>query len=128
MLANNESGTVQPISELVRIAHRSHVLFHTDAAQAVGKISTPVSELGVDLLTVAGHKLYAPKGVGALYVRSGVQLAPLIPGGGQEHGLRAGTENVAALVALGMPCPFARPTLSQDQPPPLSLRNPLLAP
>jgi cysteine desulfurase len=126
MLANNETGTLQPISGLVRIAHRSHILFHTDAAQAVGKISTSVAELGVDLLTVAGHKLYAPKGVGALYICSGVQLAPLIIGGGQEHGLRAGTENVAALVALGLACQLAGQTQASDQARLVSLRDLLL--
>ncbi|HWW55104.1 MAG TPA: cysteine desulfurase family protein, partial [Acidimicrobiales bacterium] len=101
MHANNETGTVQPIADLARIAHRHGALFHTDAAQSVGKISARVDELGVDLLTVAGHKLYAPKGVGALYVRAGVELEPVIYGGGQERGLRAGTESVALAVALG---------------------------
>jgi cysteine desulfurase len=81
MLANNETGTVQPIAKLAHIAHQHHALFHTDAAQAVGKIPTPVAEFGVDLLTVAGHKLYAPKGVGALYVRKGIALEPLVAGG-----------------------------------------------
>lgn len=114
MLANNETGTVQPIAELARIAHRHHALFHTDAAQAVGKIPVSVYELGVDLLTVVGHKLYAPKGVGALYVRSGTPLEPLIPGGGQEHGKRAGTENVALLVALGTACELASQELPES--------------
>lgn len=104
MLANNETGTLQPVTELARIAHQHHALFHTDAAQAVGKLPVSVSELGIDLLTVVGHKLSAPKGVGALYVRRGTPLEPLIPGGGQEHGRRAGTENVALLVALGTAC------------------------
>jgi cysteine desulfurase len=101
MHANNETGTLQPIAELAEIAHRSGVLFHTDASQSVGKIPTRVSELGVDLLTIAGHKLYAPKGIGALYVRRGIQLEPAIYGGGQEVGRRAGTENIAFMVALG---------------------------
>jgi cysteine desulfurase len=101
MHANNETGTVQPIADLARIAHRHGALFHTDAAQSVGKIRTPVDELEVDLLTVAGHKLYAPKGIGALYVRAGVELEPVVYGGGQERGLRAGTESVALAVALG---------------------------
>ena len=104
MLANNETGTLQPVAELARIAHDHHALFHTDAAQAVGKMPTRVSRLGVDLLTVAGHKLYAPKGVGALYVRRGIPLEPVISGGGQEKGVRAGTENVAFLVGLGVAC------------------------
>jgi cysteine desulfurase len=114
MLANNETGTVQPVAELARIAHQHHALFHTDAAQAVGKIPLSVRELGVDLLTVVGHKLYAPKGVGALYVRTGTPLEPLIPGGGQEHGKRAGTENVALLVALGTACELASQELPES--------------
>jgi cysteine desulfurase len=101
MAANNETGVLQPITELAGIAHARGVLFHTDAAQAAGKIPIDVRAWGVDLLTIAGHKMYAPKGVGALYVRSGVRLEPLIYGGGQERGLRAGTENVALAVALG---------------------------
>lgn len=113
MLANNETGTLQPVSELARIAHQHHALFHTDAAQAVGKIPLFVSELGVDLLTVVGHKLSAPKGVGALYVRRGTPLEPLIPGGGQEQGRRAGTENVALLVALGAACALASQELAE---------------
>jgi cysteine desulfurase len=115
MLANNETGTLQPIAELARLARSRNVLFHTDAAQAVGKIPVEVDRLGVDLLTVAGHKLYAPKGVGALYVRRGIQLEPVIVGGGQEKGLRAGTENVAFLVALGAACELARQELTESQ-------------
>ncbi|ONI88694.1 cysteine desulfurase NifS [Actinosynnema sp. ALI-1.44] len=101
MLANNETGALQPVGELARIARDRGVLFHCDAAQAVGKIPVDVTELGVDLLTVVGHKMYAPKGIAALYVRAGVQLEPLVYGGGQERGLRAGTEPVAMAVALG---------------------------
>src|SRR6185437_6584404 len=91
-----------------------HALFHTDAAQAVGKMPLSVDALGVDLLTVVGHMLYAPKGVGALYVRQGTPLEPLIPGGGQEQGRRAGTENVALLVALGTACLLASQELSES--------------
>jgi cysteine desulfurase len=101
MLANNETGTIQPIAELASIAHAHDVPIHTDAAQAVGKIPVDVAQLGVDLLTVAGHKAYAPKGVAALYLRPGLRLEPVIYGGGQEGGLRAGPENVALAVALG---------------------------
>lgn len=101
MAGNAETGTLQPIAELAAIAHSHGAMFHTDAAQAVGKIHIHVDELGVDLLTVVGHKMYAPKGVGALYLRSGTSLQPTIRGGGQERGLRAGTENVALVVALG---------------------------
>ncbi|BCK56289.1 cysteine desulfurase family protein [Nocardia wallacei] len=101
MAANNETGALQPISELAAIAHRHDAVFHCDAAQAAGKMPLDVQALGVDLLTVVGHKMYAPKGIGALYVRGGVVLEPVVYGGGQEHGLRAGTENVALAVALG---------------------------
>ena len=100
MYANNEVGTVQPIQDVARIAHARGVPVHTDAVQAAGALSLDVDTLGVDLLSIAGHKLYAPKGIGALYVRRGVRLLPQIRGGGQEHGRRAGTENVASIVGL----------------------------
>ena len=104
MHANNEVGTIQPIAEIARVAHQRGVLMHSDAAQAVGKIPTRVGELGVDLLSIAGHKLYAPKGVGALYVRRGVRLEPLIHGAGHEGGRRAGTESALLTAALGAAC------------------------
>ena len=107
MLANNEVGTIEPIAEVAAIAHERGVLVHTDAAQAVGKIPTRVNELGVDLLTIAGHKVYAPKGVGALYVRRGVALESLIHGAGHEAGRRAGTESVFLDAALGAACELA---------------------
>jgi cysteine desulfurase len=107
MHANNEVGTIQPIREIAALAHERGILFHTDAAQSVGKISTDVEDLGVDLLSVAGHKLYAPKGVGALYIRNGVQIEPLIHGAGHENGRRAGTENVLLDVSLGAACELA---------------------
>jgi cysteine desulfurase len=107
MHANNETGSVQHIRELAAIAHAGHATFHTDAAQSAGKIPIDVSELGVDLLTLVGHKLHAPKGIAALYVRRGTSIAPLICGGGQERGLRAGTENVPYIVALGAACNIA---------------------
>jgi cysteine desulfurase len=107
MHANNEVGTIQPIAEIAAIAHEHGVLVHTDAAQSVGKIRTRVDELGVDLLAIAGHKLYAPKGVGALYVRRGVTLEPLIHGAGHEAGRRAGTESVLLAAALGAACELA---------------------
>jgi len=112
MLANNETGTLQPVAELARIAHAAGTLFHTDAAQAAGKISVGVDELGVDLLTLAGHKFYAPKGVGALYVRRGTTLEPVLVGAGQEYGLRPGTENTPHLVALGAAARLARERLN----------------
>jgi cysteine desulfurase len=101
MAANNETGVLQPVPELARVAHDHGVLFHTDAAQVAGKLPLDLTSLDVDLLTVVGHKMYAPKGIAALYVRTGVALEPIIYGGGQEHGLRAGTENIASAVALG---------------------------
>jgi cysteine desulfurase len=113
MHANNEVGTLQPIREIAALAHERGVLVHTDAAQSLGKIPVDVNELGVDLLSLAGHKLYAPKGVGALYVRRGVKLEPLIHGAGHEAGRRAGTENVPYLVALGVACSLARRALPQ---------------
>ncbi|HEY1245214.1 MAG TPA: cysteine desulfurase family protein [Hyphomicrobiaceae bacterium] len=108
MHANNEVGTVQPIAELGRIARQHDVLLHTDAAQSVGKIAADVSALGVDLLTVAGHKVYAPKGVGALYVRRGTPIEPLVHGAGHEGGRRAGTESALLAVGLGKACELAR--------------------
>ncbi|MBI2925295.1 MAG: cysteine desulfurase [Verrucomicrobia bacterium] len=107
MHANNEVGTIQPIAEIARITRERGVLLHTDAAQSVGKVPTRVTELGVDLLSVAGHKVYAPKGVGALFVRHGVTLEPLLHGAGHESGRRAGTENVLLAVGLGAACELA---------------------
>ena len=107
MLANNETGTVMPIHEIAEIAHVRGALLHTDAAQAVGKIPARVEDLGVDLLSVAGHKLYAPKGVGALYVRHGTPIRPVLLGAGHERGLRPGTENVPYIVGLGKACQIA---------------------
>ncbi len=101
MYANNEVGTIQPIRELGEICREKGILFHTDAVQAAGHIPLDVKDLPVDLLTMAAHKMYGPKGVGALYVRKGVRLAPLVHGGGQEFGLRSGTENTAGIVGFG---------------------------
>lgn len=108
MHANNEVGTIQPIAEVSLIAREHGIFFHTDAAQSVGKIASDVNALGVDLLTVAGHKVYAPKGVGALYVRRGTPLEPLIHGAGHEGGRRAGTESALLAVGLGTACELAR--------------------
>ncbi|MBE0703301.1 MAG: cysteine desulfurase [Afipia sp.] len=108
MHANNEVGTIQPIEEIGAIAREHAICFHTDAAQAVGKIPTEVDIVGVDLLTIAGHKLYAPKGIGALYVRHGTTLEPLIHGAGHEGGLRAGTESALLAVGLGTACALVR--------------------
>lgn len=112
MHANNEVGTIQPIAQIARITRDHGVLLHIDAAQSVGKIPIDVNELEVDLLTVAGHKIYGPKGIGALYIRRGIVLDPIIHGSGQERGLRAGTENVASIVGLGKACELARSELS----------------
>jgi len=107
MHANNEVGTIQPIEECARIAREHNIPFHTDAAQSVGKIPTRVDELGVDFLTIAGHKLYAPKGVGALYIRNGIEVEPLIHGASHESGRRAGTESALLTAALGKACELA---------------------
>jgi len=115
MHANNETGVIQPIPEIGALAREAGVLMHTDAAQSVGKIPVQVDDLNVDFLTVAGHKCYAPKGVGALYVRAQAPLTPLFHGGGQEGGRRSGTENVPYLVALGEACRLARERLAEDQ-------------
>lgn len=114
MHANNEVGTLQPLAAIGRIAREHGIPLHTDAAQSVGKLPTRVDELGVDLLTVAGHKLYAPKGVGALFVRRGLRLEPLIHGAGHEGGRRAGTENVASIVGLGEACRLAGAGLAEE--------------
>jgi cysteine desulfurase len=114
MHANNEVGTIQPIPEIARIAHEHEVLFHTDAAQSVGKVAVRTDELGVDLLSVAGHKLYGPKGVGALFVREHVRLEPLIHGAGHELGRRAGTENALLDVGLGAACATAQSWLGME--------------
>ncbi len=111
MHANNEVGTLQPIAELSAIARARGVLFHTDAAQSVGKLPVSVDALGIDLLTIAGHKFYAPKGIGALYVRRKTPLLPVLAGADQEHGLRPGTENVPYIVALGAAADLARERL-----------------
>ena len=114
MLANNETGTLQPIREISQLARKHGIPLHTDAAQAIGKIPVDVNELGVDFLSVAGHKLYAPKGVGALFIREGQNLAPLIHGAGQEGGKRPGTENLILTVGLGVACQVARERLQRD--------------
>jgi cysteine desulfurase len=112
MHANNEVGTLQPIREIAGFAKARNVLVHTDAAQSVGKVPVDVKELGVDLLSIAGHKLYAPKGVGALYIRKGVKLEAFMHGAGHESGRRAGTENVPYIVGLGKACEIARQWLA----------------
>lgn len=116
MHANNEVGTIQPIGKIARLAREKGVIMHTDAAQSVGKISTDVNSLGVDLLSLAGHKLYAPKGIGVLYVRQGTHLAKFMHGAGHEQGRRAGTENVLEIVGLGKACDIAHRDLEKNGP------------
>ena len=115
MHANNETGTLQPIADLAQVTGPRGILLHTDAAQSGGKVNLDVDRLGVDLLTVVGHKMYAPKGIAALYIRDGVTLEPLIGGGGQERGLRAGTENVALAAALGAAADLAADALEAGE-------------
>jgi len=114
MHANNEIGTIEPIRELAEIARSRNVLFHTDAVQTVGKIPVSVKDLGVDLLSFSGHKLYGPKGIGGLFIRKGVSLPPLIHGGEQEKGRRAGTENVPGIVGLGAAARFAMDEMGDE--------------
>lgn len=125
MHANNETGVVQPVAELAALARHAGALVHTDAAQSVGKIPVSVRGLDVDLLSIAGHKLYAPKGVGALYVRRSIRIAPLMLGAQHERGLRAGTENVASLVGLGVACEIAARDLATVRPRVTALRDQL---
>lgn len=107
MHANNEVGTVQPLSEISKIAAQNNIVFHTDAAQSPGKIEVDVNKLGVDMLSIAGHKLYASKGIGALYVKQGIKLSHLLQGAGQENGERPGTENIPGIAGLGKACELA---------------------
>ncbi len=126
MHANNEVGTIQPISEIAVIAKKKNILFHTDAAQSIGKIETDVEKLGVDLLTLAGHKLYAPKGIGALYVKQGIKIQKIMYGAGQEKGIRPGTENLVHIVALGKACEIAQRDFDKNSATMLSAKEKLL--
>lgn len=114
MHANNEIGTVQPIEEIGKIAHEEGIVFHTDAVQSAGKIPVDVKKMNADLLSMSAHKIYGPKGVGALYVRKGIQIEPLIHGGGHEHGVRSSTENIPGIVGLGKACELAKQRLEED--------------
>jgi len=115
MHANNEIGTIEPIEAIVRIAHEHGIYAHTDAVQTVGKLPIDVKELGVDLLALSGHKIYGPKGIGALYIRKGVKIDPLLHGGHHERKRRAGTENVPGIIGLGMAAEMAQAELSQNE-------------
>jgi len=123
MLANNEVGAVQPVREIAELCRIRGIAVHTDAAQAVGKIPVDVAELGVDLLTVAGHKLYAPKGIGALYLRDGVPIEPLIRGAAHERGRRAGTESVLLATGLGIACTIVQQEIAVEVPRLINLRE-----
>ncbi|MDC1103941.1 cysteine desulfurase family protein [Nitrosopumilus sp.] len=114
MFGNNEVGTIQPIAKIAKICDENKVLFHTDAVQAVGKLPIDVKELGIDLLSISSHKLHGPKGIGALYIKDGVKIDPIILGGGQEFRLRSGTENVASIVGFGQACEIAENNLSEN--------------
>lgn len=114
MYANNEVGTIQPIEKISQIAREKNIMFHTDAVQAIGKIPIDVKELGIDLLSISSHKINGPKGVGALYIKNGVKMSPLILGGGQENGLRSGTENVASIVGFGTACMLSRNNMNEN--------------
>jgi cysteine desulfurase len=126
MLANNEIGTVQPLQQIAAFTRERGILLHTDAAQAAASIGIDVDDLGVDLLTLVGHKMYAPKGIAALYIRGGTSLQPQLIGGGQERGLRAATENVAAIVAFGAAAEIARTEHASDAARIRALRDQLL--
>lgn len=115
MWANNETGTIFPVAELVGLAHEKGALFHTDAVQAAGKVQIDVDGLGIDFLSISGHKLHAPKGVGALFVRRGLRFRPLIFGGHQERSRRAGTENVTSIIGLGKACELAQTYLPVER-------------
>ncbi len=115
MLANNETGVLFPLAEIAEITRKKNVLLHTDAVQALGKIEIDVRRLGVDMLSLSGHKVYAPKGVGALWIRRGLELDPLVHGGGQESGLRAGTENLPGIAALGRACEILSEEYGEEQ-------------
>ena len=127
IFASNEIGTIEPIPEMVKIAREHGVLFHTDAVQAVGKLDIDVKKMGIDMLSLSGHKINAPKGVGALYVSKKVKLEPLMHGGGHERGLRAGTENVPGIIGLGVACELKRKEMSEDIPKMKHLRDRLIS-
>ena len=113
MFANNEIGTIEPIKEIAKIAHENNIIFHTDAVQAVGNIKIDVKEMKIDLLSMSGHKIYAPKGIGAIYIRNGINIDKFMNGGSQERNKRAGTENVASIVGLGKACEIAKNNLNE---------------
>ena len=127
MFANNEVGTIQPIQEISKICHDKQIVFHTDAVQAVGKVKLDVKELGIDMLSISSHKINGPKGVGALYIKKGIKIIPFIFGGGQENGMRSGTENVASIVGFGKACQLAQANMQQNILHLQNIRNNLIA-
>ncbi len=114
MFANNEVGTIQPIQEISKICHQKNIVFHSDVVQAIGKVDLDVKKLGIDLLSLSSHKINGPKGVGALYIRNGIEIQPYIYGGGQERGMRSGTENVASIVGFGKACELAKENMQKN--------------
>jgi len=127
MFANNEVGTIQPIQEISKICHDKQIVFHTDAVQAVGKVKIDVKELGIDMLSISSHKINGPKGVGSLYIKKGIEIIPFIFGGGQENGMRSGTENVASIVGFGKACQLAQENMKQNILHLQNIRNNLIA-
>lgn len=125
MYANNEIGAIQPIPDIVQLCRKAGAFFHTDAVQAVGKVPIDVKKLGIDMMSISSHKIHGPKGAGALYVRRGMQIAPKMLGGGQERGMRSGTENVAGIVGFGAACEIARKNLAHNMSHARTLRDAL---
>ncbi len=127
MYANNEVGTIQPIKEIAEVSNKKNVKFHTDAVQAIGKIPIDVNDCKVDLLSISAHKINGPKGVGALYIRKGTTIVPFLLGGGQENGLRSGTENVASIVGFGKACQLAKQDMKKNEKHSRELRDKLVS-
>lgn len=127
MYANNEVGTIQPIKEIAEVSNKKNVKFHTDAVQAIGKIPIDVKDCKVDLLSISAHKINGPKGVGALYIRKGTTIVPFLLGGGQENGLRSGTENVASIVGFGKACQLAKQDMKKNEKHSRELRDKLVS-
>lgn len=123
MYANNEIGTIEPIESISKIAHKHNIIFHTDAVQAIGNVKIDVKKLDIDMLSMSGHKIYAPKGIGAIYIKKGIEINRFMDGGHQEKNKRAGTENIAEIVGLGKACELAEKNLEKYQKKLLSLRE-----
>ncbi len=126
MHANNEIGTIEPIEEIGKIAKKNGIIFHTDAVQSIGKIGINVKKMDIDLLSISSHKIYGPKGVGALFVKHGIKIEPILHGGGHEHGLRSSTENVAGIVGFAKACEIARKRMKKDVEKMIKLRDKII--